>query len=125
MNHQWAIFCKSLDVNAYNSALELWSKLKKDNHSQPLPKVDTVKQYREAFKLPGLDKNDFATDQLNLLDAAAQNLNKDLDSHMLLAQFIMQAKDTASELKKQYNEYWSDPAEAVEKFKQESELLMF
>ena len=38
---------------------------------QPLPKVDTVKQYRKAFTIQDLDKNDFATDQLNLLDAAA------------------------------------------------------
>lgn len=98
MNHQWSKFCASLDVDAYHKALELWSKLEKDGKKQPLPKVDTVKQYRKGFTIEDLDRNDFATDQLNLLDAAAQNLNNDLDSHVLLAKFIMQAKDTASEL---------------------------
>ena len=51
-------------------------------------------------------------------------MNNDLDSHVLLAKFIMQAKSTAKELKETYNEYWIDPAKAVEEFKKESELLL-
>lgn len=123
MNHQWSIFCKSLDVEAYHRALEMWSKLDSEKHPQPMPTVETAKLYRQAFSMPELDKNDFAADQISLLEAAASNLNKDLDSHVLLAKFLMQAKSTSSELERQYGQYWTNPAHAV-KAQKEAELLM-
>ena len=62
MNHQWSIFCKSLDVEAYHRALEMWSSLDSEKHPQPMPTVETPKIYRQAFTMPELDKNDFAAD---------------------------------------------------------------
>ena len=62
MNHQWSIFCKSLDLDAYHRALEMWSTLDSEKHPQPMPTVDTPKMYRKAFTMPELEKNDFAAD---------------------------------------------------------------
>lgn len=92
MNHQWNMFCQTLDTAKWEKAQEMWTKLEADGHSQPLLKADTKQLFAKSFKFDDTARNDYAVDQLNTLDIAQQNLNANPDNRRLVGQFVATAQ---------------------------------
>ena len=114
MNHQWSMFCLTLDADKWTKAQEMWVALEKDGHAQPLLKANTKQLYAKGFKFEDTARNDYAVDQLNTLDIAQTNLNANADNRRLLGQFIATAQQTAQNLKAKYGQYWDNPGETAE-----------
>jgi len=84
MNSQWNLFNQGLEVENWEKAQELWSKLEQEKHPQQMLKIGVRKVFEGKFKFPEVAKNDFAVAQLENLESVQINLNNNPNNRGLL-----------------------------------------
>ena len=58
MNAEWTSFCQTLELDHWDNAQKIWSKLSKDGHQQPILKANTKELYQKGFSFEDVGKND-------------------------------------------------------------------
>jgi hypothetical protein len=72
-------------------------------------KVRSSEIYKKSFTFPQIAHNDYAVEQLESLNIAEQNLNKDPSNDTLMENFMKTADEVAHNLSERYKEQWVDP----------------
>ena len=72
--------------------------------------VDVVQHMKAGFgEFPQIAQNDYALDQLQLVHAAEDNLNANIENMNLAQVLVNQVKSVSKSLETQYKDYWSSP----------------
>ena len=70
MNHQWNTFCQTLNIEKWEKAQNLLAQLKSEGYKKDGLVTNTEKIYRDSFQFEDTAQNDYASDQLQLLESA-------------------------------------------------------
>lgn len=71
--------------------------------------MTTKELYDKSFSFPKVRNYDYAVDQMNQLEAAEDNLNKNLSNSKALSHFLEVAKKVRSNLNDKYDVGFMDP----------------
>ena len=92
----------------WNNAMEIAKKLKSEGSSVKLA-VTTKELYDKSFSFPKVRNYDFAVENMNELEAAEDNLNKNIDNGLALKRFLQVAKKVRANLNAKYDIGFIDP----------------
>ena len=76
--------------------------LSHDGFQKPQAKLQTVKLFKNQFAFPQIALNDFAVEQLEVLEEAEKKLQSHLNDPNALGQFMATAGQVAEKLKHKY-----------------------
>ena len=113
MNDSWTKFCVTLNPDQFYESLDIQKQLVQKKIPQSLVQVSsqlaitTAELFQRGFKqFPQMADYDYTIEQLNLLQAAQDNLQHNLANDTLLGKFTVLAQETAKNLEKQYGSAW-------------------
>lgn len=98
MKETWNLFCKTLNTEYWDSAQKTWSELAENGRSLPMLKINTKDFFAKGFKFANTAKNDYASSELERLEADQTNLNNNLDNKNLLKDFLATAESVKKNL---------------------------
>lgn len=113
MNVLVAKFERTQNLEDYEKVKELHEQLRTDYHLRPQDMqahVDVVQHMRSGFgEFPQVAQNDYALDQLQLVHAAEDNLNANIENMNLAQVLVKQVQSVSQSLETQYKDYWVSP----------------
>ena len=92
----------------WNNAMEIAKKLKSEGNNVKLA-VTTKELYDKSFSFPKVRNYDFAVENMNELEAAEDNLNKNISNGLFLKKFLQVAKKVRANLNAKYDIGFIDP----------------
>lgn len=58
MNEEWDSFCKTLRMNHWENAQDIWAELEEKGFPQPILKANTKELFQKSFKFDQIATND-------------------------------------------------------------------
>jgi hypothetical protein len=108
-----AKFERGQNIEDYERVKEAHNKLKNDYHLAPKDmevNIDVSSVMRSAFgEFPQIAQNEYALDQMQLVHAAEENLNANIENEHLAFVLVDQVQSVSKSLESQYKDYWSSP----------------
>jgi len=72
--------------------------------------ITTADLMKEGFhQFPQMGEYDYTVEQLNLVQAAQDNLQNNMENESLLGKFVVTVNDVSKNLEKQYGTSWENP----------------
>ena len=102
-------FSRTFDKKNWDRAMDIMDTLKSAG-KKPKIAVTTKELYDHSFSFPKVRNYDYAITNMNDLEAAEDNLNKNISNENLLVNFIAVAKKVRANLNKKYDIGFLDPA---------------
>ena len=102
-------FSRTFDQKHWETAMEINAHLKAAG-KKPKIAVTTKELYDHSFSFPKVRNYDYAVQNMNDLEAAEDNLNKNISNEQNLVNFVAVAKKVRANLNKKYDIGFLDPA---------------
>ena len=110
LHYQLGQFSRTFDKKNWDNAMTIYEELKKHD-KQPKIAVTTKELYDHSFSFPKVRNYDYAVENMTDLEAAEDNLNKNIFNAFALSNFIEVAKRVRANLNKKYDIGFMDPAD--------------
>merc|ERR1719197_2142157 len=108
LHYQLGEFSRNFKMENWNNAMEIAGKLKGDGANIKLA-VTTKELYDKSFSFPKVRNYDYAVENMNELEAAEDNLNKNMSNGLFLQNFLKVAKKVRANLNAKYDIGFIDP----------------
>merc|ERR1712070_1355883 len=108
LQYQLGEFSRNFNMENWKNAMKIKEELEKTGVN-PKFAVTTKELYDKSFSFPKVRNYDYAVENMNELEAAEDNLNKNLSNGLALTRFIKVAKKVRANLNAKYDIGFIDP----------------
>ena len=98
-------FSRNFDINHYNNAMKIWSKV-----GGPAPRVTSWELYDKSFAWERVRRYQLVNQSMNTLEHFEDNLNTNITNLTNVKNFIHYAKEVQADLNDKYHHSFTDPA---------------
>lgn len=102
-------FSVTLNKKHFQNVIQIQNEVKEQGYGEIPLNVHTSEVYKKSFTFPQIAHNDYAVEQLEALNIAEVNLDKDPSNDTVMENFLKTADEVAHNLSERYKEQWVDP----------------